>query len=179
MYTTTQTPYVIFDLKDFHRLDVELGLKYAQVKRDYKEFYTNNLPYLPDDDIYNYPLSIDPSQSYVKTYRKFLPSINIGYKINRYLYPYFNYAKNFQVPTSNQGSPPPGTTIQEIINNLSPEEADSYDAGVNITLGKFIIKPDIYYVDYKNKIEYFAEPDNPNITYPQNVGKVKAYGGEL
>ncbi|MFP3254438.1 MAG: TonB-dependent receptor [Hydrogenobaculum sp.] len=179
VYTTTQTPYVIFDLKDFHRFDVELGLKYAQVKRDYKEFNTNNLPYLPDDDIYNYPLSIIPSQSYVKTYRKFLPSINIGYKINRYLYPYFNYAKNFQVPASYQGSPPKGTTTQEIINNLSPEEADSYDAGVNITLGKFIIKPDIYYVDYKNKIVYFAEPNNPNITYPQSVGKVKAYGGEL
>mgnify|MGYP001626357204 FL=1 len=179
VYTTTQTPYAIFDLKDFHGFDFELGLKYAQVKRDYKEFNTNNLPYLPDDDIYNYPLTINPSQSYIRTYRKFLPSINIGYKINKYLYPYFNYAKNFQVPASYQGSPPKGTTIQQIIDNLSPEQADSYDVGINITLGSFLIKPDIYYVDYKNKIVYFTEPNNPNITYPQSVGKVKAYGGEL
>ena len=179
VYTTTRTPYAVFDLKNFHGFDFELGLKYAQIERDYEDFNTNNLPYSSGDGIYSYPLNKNPGSSYVATYRKFLPSINIGYRINRYLYPYFNYAKNFQVPASYQGYAPKGTSEQQIINSLSPEEANSYDFGVNINLGRFIIKPDIYYVDYKNKIVYFTDPNNPNITYPQSVGKVKAYGYEL
>ncbi len=180
VYTITNTPYMVFDLNNFHKFDFELGLKYAQIRRNYIEYNTYaNLPDLPDDDIYNYPLQSIPSQSYDRTYRKLLPTINISYRISRYLAPYFNYAKNFQIPGSYQGSPPPGTTAQEVINNLSPEQADSYDVGINISIGNFLIKPDIYYVDYKDKIEYFAEPNNPNITYPQNVGKVHAYGGEV
>ncbi len=180
VYTITNSPYILVSYKNPKGFDIEVGLKYPSVERRYTDFYTNNLPYFSGDDIFNYSgLQVNPNNTYSRTYRKLLPSLSLGYHFNKMLFAYFNYAKNFQVPGDYQGSPPPGTTSQEIINNLSPEEADTYDLGLNINLPKLYIKPDIYYVDYKNKIEYFAEPNNPNITYPQNVGKVKAYGYEI
>lgn len=185
--TTTNTPYASLELKDIFRvMDVQLGIRYAQVKRDFtnynnlRDIQNQPLPYLPEDQIFDYPLlKRDQRLSYSKTYHKLLPSLGLGINIAEGIYPYFAYAKNFRVPQNFIGTIPTNVSAQFVVDQLKPEESDSYDVGVRFDFGRFYIVPSAYYVNYKNRLIRTVDPNDPTLVYLRNAGKVKAYGAEL
>ena len=179
--TTTNTPYVFYETSElFGRLDLNVGMRFASVKRDFSSYDTKNMPYYPRDGIFDDPnLRKDPRLSYVKTYRKTLPSFGVGFKLTENIYPYFAYAKNFRVPPNFIGNIPDNVDAQFVVNQLKPEESHSYDLGVRFEFDKFYVVPSFYYVDYKNRLIRIADPTDPNLIYLRNAGKVEAYGYEL
>ena len=179
--TTTNTPYVFYETSElFGRLDLNVGMRFASVKRDFSSYITTNMPYYPRDGIFDDPnLRKDPKLSYVKTYRKTLPSFGVGFKLTENIYPYFAYAKNFRVPPNFIGAIPTNVDAQFVVNQLKPEESHSYDLGVRFEFDKFYVVPSFYYVDYKNRLIRIADPTDPNLMYLRNAGKVEAYGYEL
>ncbi|MFN3472393.1 MAG: TonB-dependent receptor, partial [Aquificaceae bacterium] len=78
--TTTNTPYLFYEKEDlFNRVDINLGLRYAQIKRDFTNYNTANMPYFPEDGIFDFPgLTKNPKLSYEKTYRKLLFNFGVG-----------------------------------------------------------------------------------------------------
>lgn len=179
--TTTNTPYVFYETSElFGRLDLNVGMRFASVKRDFSNYLTTNMPYYPRDGIFDDPnLRKDPRLSYVKTYRKTLPSFGVGFKLTENIYPYFAYAKNFRVPPNFIGAIPANANAQFVVNQLKPEESHSYDLGMRFEFDKFYVVPSLYYVDYKNRLIRIADPTDPNLIYLRNAGKVEAYGYEL
>lgn len=179
--TTTNTPYVFYETSElFGRLDLNVGMRFASVKRDFSNYLTTNMPYYPRDGIFDDPnLRKDPRLSYVKTYKKTLPSFGVGFKLTENIYPYFAYAKNFRVPPNFIGTIPTNVDAQFVVNQLKPEESHSYDLGVRFEFDKFYVVPSLYYVDYKNRLIRIADPTDPNLIYLRNAGKVEAYGYEL
>ena len=179
--TTTNTPYVFYETSElFGRLDLNVGMRFASVKRDFSSYITTNMPYYPRDGIFDDPnLRKDPKLSYVKTYRKTLPSFGVGFKLTENIYPYFAYAKNFRVPPNFIGAIPTNVDAQFVVNQLKPEESHSYDLGVRFEFDKFYVVPSFYYVDYKNRLIRIADPTDPNLIYLRNAGKMEAYGYEL
>ncbi len=180
--TITNTPYLFFESKGLlDKMDINLGVRFASVKRDFKSYQTPpTLPYYPKDGIYNDPrLTLDPRLSYEKTYRKTLPSFGVGYQFTNFAYGYFAYAKNFRVPQNFLGTIPSGVNAQFVANQLKPEEADNYDLGLRFDFDKFYIAPSVYYVKYKDRLIRIADPTDPNLIFLRNAGKVDAYGAEL
>ncbi|WP_448587453.1 TonB-dependent receptor [Thermocrinis sp.] len=179
--TTTNTPYFFFESSGLlDKLDINFGLRYANVERDFDAYDTAGLPYYPRDGVYKDPrLRQDNRLSYEKTYRKVLPSLGFGYQFTNSIYGYFAYAKNFRVPQNFIGDVPGPLTAQFVVDRLEPEEADNFDIGVRFDIDRFYISPSLYYVDYKNRLVRVADPTDPNLVYLQNAGKVRAYGAEL
>jgi iron complex outermembrane receptor protein len=179
--TITNTPYLFFESKGLlDKMDINLGVRFASVTRNFKNYRTTGLPYYPEDGVYDDPrLTLDPRLSYEKTYRKTLPSFGVGYQFTNFAYGYFAYAKNFRVPQNFLGDIPAGVSAQFVADQLKPEEADNYDLGLRFDFDKFYIAPSVYYVKYKNRLIRIADPDNPNLIYLRNAGKVDAYGAEL
>jgi iron complex outermembrane receptor protein len=179
--TITNTPYLFFESKGLlDKMDINLGVRFASVKRDFKSYRTTGLPYYPQDGVYDDPrLTLDPRLSYEKTYRKTLPSFGVGYQFTNFAYGYFAYARNFRVPQNFIGAIPAGVSAQFVVDQLKPEEADNYDLGLRFDFDKFYIAPSVYYVKYKNRLIRTADPEDPNLIYLRNAGKVDAYGAEL
>ncbi len=179
--TITRTPYIFYEVSElFGRLDFNAGIRFANVKREFTNYNTAGLPYYPEDGIFDDPkLTKDPRLSYNKTYRKVLPSFGLGLKATDNIYPYFAYAKNFRVPFNFIGAVPNNVSSQFVVDQLKPEESDSYDLGVRFDFDKVYVVPSVYYVDYKNRLIRIADPTDPNLVYLRNAGKVRAYGYEL
>jgi len=179
--TITNTPYLFFESKGLlDKMDINLGVRFASVKRDFKSYRTTGLPYYPEDGVYDDPrLTVDQNKSYEKTYRKTLPSFGFGYQFTNFAYGYFAYAKNFRVPQNFLGTIPSSVSAQFVADQLKPEEADNYDLGLRFDFDKFYIAPSVYYVKYKNRLIRIADPTDPNLIYLRNAGKVDAYGAEL
>jgi iron complex outermembrane receptor protein len=179
--TTTNTPYLFLESKGLlDKMDINLGVRFASVRRDYKDYQTTGLPYYPEDGVYDDPrLTLNPNRSYEKTYRKTLPSFGVGYQFTNFAYGYFAYAKNFRVPQNVLGAIPSGRSAQFVANQLKPEEADNYDLGLRFDFDKFYIAPSVYYVKYKDRLIHTADPTDPNLIYLRNAGRVDAYGAEL
>jgi iron complex outermembrane receptor protein len=179
--TITNTPYLFLESKGLlDKMDINLGVRFASVKRDFKSYRTAGLPYYPEDGVYDDPrLTLDSNGSYEKTYRKTLPSFGIGYQFTNFAYGYFAYAKNFRVPQNFLGTIPSSVSAQFVADQLKPEEADNYDLGLRFDFDKFYIAPSVYYVNYKNRLIRIADPTDPNLIYLRNAGKVDAYGAEL
>jgi len=182
--TITNTPYLFFESKGLlDKMDINLGVRFASVKRDFKSYKTTPppvLPYYPEDGIYDDPrLTLDPRLSYEKTYRKTLPSFGVGYQFTNFAYGYFAYAKNFRVPQNFLGTIPSSVSAQFVADQLKPEEADNYDLGLRFDFDRFYIAPSVYYVKYKDRLIRIADPTDPNLIYLRNAGKVDAYGAEL
>jgi iron complex outermembrane receptor protein len=179
--TTTNTPYLFFESKGLlDKMDINLGVRFASVKRNFKSYRTTGLPYYPEDGVYDDPrLTLDTKGTYEKTYRKTLPSFGVGYQFTNFAYGYFAYAKNFRVPQNLLGTIPSSVSAQFVADQLKPEEADNYDLGLRFDFDKFYIAPSVYYVKYKNRLIRIADPTDPNLIYLRNAGKVDAYGAEL
>jgi iron complex outermembrane recepter protein len=180
--TFKNTPHLFFESNGLlDKMDINLGVRFASVKRDFKSYRTTpSPPYYPDDRVYNDPgLTVDPNGSYKKTYRKTLPNFGVGYQFTNFAYGYFAYAKNFRVPQNRLGTISGGVFAQDVANQLKPEEADNYDLGLRFDFDKFYIVPSVYNVKYKNRLVRIADPDNPNDIYLKSAGKADAYGAEL
>jgi iron complex outermembrane receptor protein len=179
--TITNTPYLFFESKGLlDKMDINLGVRFASVTRNFKNYRTTGLPYYPEDGVYDDPrLTLDPRLSYEKTYRKTLPSFGVGYQFTNFAYGYFAYAKNFRVPQNFLGTIPSGVSAQFVADQLKPEEADNYDLGLRLDFDKFYIAPSVYYVKYKDRLIRIADPNDPTLIYLRNAGKVDAYGAEL
>jgi iron complex outermembrane receptor protein len=179
--TSTNTPYLFFESKGLlDKMDINLGVRFASVKRNFKNYRTTGLPYYPEDGVYDDPrLTLDTKGTYEKTYRKTLPSFGVGYQFTNFAYGYFAYAKNFRVPQNFLGTIPSSVSAQFVADQLKPEEADNYDLGLRFDFDKFYIAPSVYYVKYKNRLIRIADPTDPNLIYLRNAGKVDAYGAEL
>ncbi len=179
--TTTNTPFIFYEAPELlGRLDINAGIRFAQVKREFTNYNTTGLPYMPEDDIFDHPnLTKDPRLSYSKTYRKVLFNFGVGYKLTDHIYPYFAFSQNFRVPPNFIGTIPNNVDAQFVINQLKPEESVNYDLGVRFDFDKLYVVPAIYYTDYKNRLIRIADPNDPNLVYLRNAGKVKAYGFEL
>jgi iron complex outermembrane receptor protein len=179
--TITNTPYLFFESKGLlDKMDINFGVRFASVTRNFKNYRTTGLPYYPEDGVYDDPrLTLDSRLSYEKTYRKTLPSFGVGYQFTNFAYGYFAYAKNFRVPQNFLGQIPSSLSAQFVADQLKPEEADNYDLGLRFDFDKFYIAPSVYYVKYKNRLIRIADPTDPNLIYLRNAGKVDAYGAEL
>jgi Outer membrane receptor proteins, mostly Fe transport len=177
--TITNTPYLFLESKGLlDKMDINLGVRFASVKRDLKDYQTTGVPYYPKDGVYNHPgLTVNPNRSYEKTYRKTLLNFGVGYQFTNFAYGYFAYAKNYRVPQNFLGTIPGGITAQDVANQLKPEEADNYDLGLRFDFDKFYIAPSVYSVKYKDRLIRTTDPEG-NI-YLRNAGKVDAYGAEL
>ncbi|HCO39686.1 MAG TPA: hypothetical protein DIT36_07025 [Aquificaceae bacterium] len=92
--TTTNTPFIFYEAPELlGRLDINAGIRFAQVKREFTNYNTTGLPYMPEDDIFDHPnLTKDPRLSYSKTYRKVLFNFGVGYKLTDHIYPYFAFS---------------------------------------------------------------------------------------
>lgn len=188
--TTTRTPYVFYELTDIMgRLDLTLGLRFANTKRDFRAYSFNgsrtfssavsNVPFYPKDGVFDDPrIGINPALSYKKTYSKVLPSVGIGVKLTECLNGYFAYARNFRVPPNFLGTVS-NVTAQFVVDQLKPEEADNFDIGLRYEGKNYYISPALYYVNYKNRLVRTTDPTDPNLVYLRNAGKVKGYGFEL
>ena len=179
--TITNTPYLFFESKGLlDKMDINLGVRFASVKRDFKDYQTSGRPYYPEDGVYDDPgLTLNPNRSYEKTYRKTLPSFGVGYQFTNFAYSYFAYAKNFRVPQNFLGTIPSSVSAQFVADQLKPEEADNYDLGLRFDFDKFYIAPSVYYVKYKDRLIRTTDPNDPTLIYLRNAGKVDAYGAEL
>jgi len=179
--TITNTPYLFFESKGLlDKMDINLGVRFASVKRDFKDYQTSGRPYYPEDGVYDDPgLTLNPNRSYEKTYRKTLPSFGVGYQFTNFAYGYFAYAKNFRVPQNFLGTIPSSVSAQFVADQLKPEEADNYDLGLRFDFDKFYIAPSVYYVKYKDRLIRTTDPNDPTLIYLRNAGKVDAYGAEL
>jgi iron complex outermembrane receptor protein len=185
--TTTNTPYVSLESKELlGKLDLNLGFRFASIKRKFDNYNTTRLPYYPEDGVYDDPrLTKDANKSYEKTYKKTLPNIGLGFSVLDNLYLYASFAKNFRVPMNYSPAQPqddkgkPTGSAQFVADQLKPEESDSYDLGARLTYDKFYIAPTAYIVRYKNRLIPTTDPNNPHILYIRNAGKVDAKGFEL
>jgi Outer membrane receptor proteins, mostly Fe transport len=180
--TITNTPYLFLESKGLlDKMDINLGVRFASVKRDFKDYDRTGVPYYPKDGVYNHPgLTVNPNGSYEKTYRKTLPSFGVGYQFTNFAYGYFAYAKNFRVPQNFIGRiTGTGVTARDVADRLKPEEADNYDLGLRFDFDKFYIAPSVYNVKYKNRLIRIADPNDSSKIYLRNAGKVDAYGAEL
>jgi iron complex outermembrane receptor protein len=120
--TITNTPYLSLESKGLlDKMDINLGVRFASVTRNFKDYQTSGLPYYPEDGVYDDPrLTLNPNRSYEKTYRKTLPSFGVGYQFTNFAYGYFAYAKNFRVPQNFLGTIPSGVSAQFVADQLKP-----------------------------------------------------------
>ena len=152
-------PFAQFEWKPTDRLTITPGVKYVHF-----ELYVH----APVEAVSG---SLQPSYS-AATFTKTLPFLTVNYRINPGWSAYAQYAQGFLVP--NIGSfyvSAPGE------NHVVPQESTNYQLGTVYSQGNLTFDADIYYIDFKHKIQTLTDVAT-NETYQTNNGGADYYGFE-
>ncbi|MDP9103431.1 MAG: TonB-dependent receptor [Pseudomonadota bacterium] len=153
-------PFAEFDWKPTDQLTITPGVKYV----NFKLF------------IHAPVLNVSGSQqpSYVNgTYTKTLPFLTANYRFRSNWAFYAQYAQGFLVPDISS------FYVNTPANNrVVPQESTNYQFGTVFSAGKFTFDGDVYYIEFKHKIQSVTDPVS-NETYTTNSGGATYKGIEL
>ena len=107
--------------------------------------------------------SIQPSFT-ENTYTKTLPYLTANYRVQSNLAVYAQYAQGFLVPNISAFY-----VNTPLAKPVVPQESTSYQAGTVWNAGKFTLDADVYYIDFKHKIQTLTDLTT-NETYQTNLG---------
>ncbi len=148
-----------FEWKPTDRLTITPGVKYVNF-----ELYVR-APVLAVSG------SLQPSYSR-DTFTKTLPFLTANYRLTSSWAAYAQFAQGFLVPNisafyvSNPG-----------LNKLTPQESTNYQIGTVYSSGRLTFDADVYYINFKNKIQSLTDIAT-NETYQTNTGGAHYYGVE-
>lgn len=166
-YTKVVQPFVqdSVDLMS-DRLNVQVGVRYADVKRDFTNFANEGSYQFKDYSV---------SKSWTET----LPSFGARYQITPKLQTFVNVAKNFRVP----GNYSYGSLLDKNGNllaapDLKAETSINTDLGMRYHGEMLSISGSVYNINFKDRLAKAYLPD-VGLSMDYNVGKVKTQGLEL
>ena len=121
-----------------------------------------------------------------KYFREWLPSIYLGYVVNKNATVYVDYARTYGLdvnlfPTyvqqrSNFVSK--GVSLQNLWDKLKLETSDNFDAGFKYVIGGICLNPNVFVSSVKNKQARVYDASY-NVTYPYNAEDAMGYGAEI
>lgn len=153
-------PFAEFDWKPTDDITVTPGIKYVHFQLH----------------IHAPVLNVSGSQqpSYVEgTYTKTLPFLTANYRFRSNWSFYAQYAQGFLVPDISS------FYVNTPANNrVVPQESTNYQFGTVASFGNFTFDGDVYYIDFKHKIQTITDPVS-NETYTTNSGGATYKGVEL
>ncbi len=153
-------PFAEFDWKPTDQLTITPGVKYV------------NFTLHVNAPVLNVSGSQQPS--YVQnTFTKTLPFLTVNYRILPTLSVYAQYAQGFLVPDISSFYV---NTPQN--NKVVPQESTNYQLGAVFSAGRFTFDGDVYYIDFKHKIQTITDL-NTNETFTTNSGGAVYKGIEL
>lgn len=152
-----------FEWRPIERLRITPGVKFVDF---------NLFVHAPDDAKVLQPVFASP------TFTKTLPFLTANYRIRSNWSVYAQYAQGFLVPN---------VSIYNVANPASvkvvPQESTNYQLGTVFSAGKFSFDGDIYYIDFKHRIESntISDPGNPlnGQTFTTNSGGATFQGVEV
>ncbi|MDR3511421.1 MAG: TonB-dependent receptor [Caulobacteraceae bacterium] len=152
-------PFIQFEWRPIEGLTVTPGVKYVHF-----QLYVA----APVEAVSG---SLQPSYS-SGTYTKTLPFLTVNYHVNPHWSVYAQYAQGFLVP--NIGA---FYVTDPSQNKVVPQESTNYQVGTVFSAGKLTFDADLYYIDFKHKIQ--TETDlTTNETFESNSGGATYYGVE-
>jgi len=158
------------------KMNVVLGLKTPQIKRDFTENGNDGQSLVSGSTGSTAPMSYNV----VKTYSKVLPSVGVNYKLSSTETVFASVAQNFRAP------PNFATASNNIkfINNvpqfqsITPETSTNVDIGYRVAQENLVWSATLFMVDFKNRQANAYDPLTAVSTYT-NAGGVKNQGLEL
>ena len=179
-YTTVTTVTQLFAQDSIalmnEKLNVVLGLKTPQIKRDFTERANEGQSLVTGSTGSTAPMSYNV----VKNYSKVLPSVGVSYKLSPKETVFASVAQNFKAP------PNFATASNNIkfINNvpqfqsITPETSTNIDVGYRVAEEHLVYSATLFMVDFKNRQANAYDPVTATSTYT-NAGGVKNQGLEL
>jgi iron complex outermembrane receptor protein len=179
-YTTVTTVSQLFAQDSIslmnEKLNVVLGLKTPQIKRDFTERANEGQSLVTGSTGSTAPMSYNV----VKNYSKVLPSVGVSYKLSPKETVFASVAQNFKAP------PNFATASNNIkfINNvpqfqsITPETSTNIDVGYRVAEEHLVYSATLFMVDFKNRQANAYDPVTATTTYT-NAGGVKNQGLEL
>ncbi len=153
-------PFAEFDWKPTDQITITPGVKYVNFKLHV---------HAPELAVSG---SIQPSYV-VNTFTKTLPFLTANYRFRSNWSFYAEYAQGFLVPDISSFYV---NTPQN--NKVVPQESTNYQIGTVLSFGKFTFDGDLYYIDFKHKIQSITDLTT-NETYTTNSGAATYKGIEL
>jgi iron complex outermembrane receptor protein len=158
------------------KLNVVLGLKTPQIKRDFTERANEGQSLVTGSTGSTAPMNYNV----VKNYSKVLPSVGVSYKLSPKETVFASVAQNFKAP------PNFATASNNIkfINNvpqfqsITPETSTNIDVGYRVAEEHLVYSATLFLVDFKNRQANAYDPVTATSTYT-NAGGVKNQGLEL
>jgi iron complex outermembrane receptor protein len=179
-YTTVTTVSQLFAQDSIslmnEKLNVVLGLKTPQIKRDFTERANEGQSLVTGSTGSTAPMNYNV----VKNYSKVLPSVGVSYKLSPKETVFASVAQNFKAP------PNFATASNNIkfINNvpqfqgITPETSTNIDVGYRVAEEHLVYSATLFMVDFKNRQANAYDPVTATTTYT-NAGGVKNKGLEL
>ncbi len=132
----------------------------------------NLFVHAPDDAKVLQPVFVSP------TFKKTLPFLTANYRLRSNWAIYAQYAQGFLVPdVSVFNVANPGSV------NVIPQESTNYQLGTVFSAGKFSFDGDVYYIDFKHKLQSqtISDPGSPlnGQTFTTNSGGATFSGVEV
>jgi iron complex outermembrane receptor protein len=174
---------------NFGRFKCQGGVKYFRFKDSETEGYTttivNNIP------VINRNPYLDRKG---KIYDAWLPTAGISYSLTNELEAYTSYGRNFIRPyaymplvslynrllSQFQAA---GITLNDLFKGYDIEQSDTVDAGIRYKSDIVELTPTVFVSRHKNLLtnvtDFRIYSDGKPISYQQNIGKAKGYGGEM
>jgi iron complex outermembrane receptor protein len=156
---TQYQPFMQFEWKPTDRLTITPGVKYVHY-----DLYVH----APEEVLSTgtQPLYVD------KIYTKTLPFLTANYLINSHWSVYAQYAQGFLVPKIGN------LYVANVSAPLVPQESTNYQLGTVVNLNNLSFDADIYYIDFKHKIQTFTDAVTGQ-SYDTNTGGAYYQGIEL
>lgn len=179
-YTTLTTVTQLFAQDNIalmnEKMNVVLGLKTPQIKRDFTERANDGQSLVTGSTGSTAPMTYNV----VNNYSKVLPSVGVNYKLSSTETVFASVAQNFKAP------PNFATASNNIkfINNvpqfqsITPETSTNVDVGYRVAEENLVWSATLFLVDFKNRQANAYDPATAVSTYT-NAGGVKNQGLEL
>ncbi len=156
------------------KLNVQAGLRNAEIKRDFKSFA-------------NIGTGMGADYAVNKTYSKLLPSLGMRYRLDGEQQVFANIAQNMKAPGnfSYEGLLVGGTVTNGVLTNFTQrnpamdmETSTNLDVGYRIARDAWTFSGSLYMIDFNNRIAKAYVPEaNASVDY--NVGNVTTQGFEM
>ncbi len=177
--------------RSFGSFTCQAGIKYFAYHEPASRVYLSdkNTPYSYDDALKN-NLGIDHDMSLqAMNYRKWLPSLSLGYRLSQDLEVYVNYGRNYMRPyayipiamiySENRSKfQAAEVSLQDIYDNWELETSDNFDFGCRYEHRWFSFNPTLFYARHHDLL-FVAYDDQVGVNYHQNVGDATVWGAEL
>jgi iron complex outermembrane receptor protein len=152
-----------FEWRPTENLRITPGVKYVNF---------NLFVHAPDDAKILQPVYLSP------TFTKVLPFLTVNYRVMPTLAVYAQYAQGFLVPDVSVFN-----VANPSNNSVVPQESSNYQLGAVYSAGNLSVDADIYYIDFKHKIQSvtIVDPTSSlfNETITTNSGGATYTGAEM